>query len=237
MEISSTSRSSTSRSSARASSSVTVSVSITVLWHSVPREVTSKAELERAAFDLFGRHGFERTTIDDIASAAGIGRRTFFRYFPSKNDVVWGDFDTELAKLRHRLASTPQAAPLMETIRREIVEFNRIAPEQVLAHRQRMDLILRVRSLQAHSTLRYAAWRQVIADFVADRTGQRADALVPQAIGYATLGAAIAAYEQWLRGDESADLCELLDAALSALAIAEPSARATGGGKALPTWR
>ncbi len=196
----------------------------------MPREVTSRAKLEQVAFDLFDRQGFERTTIDDIASAAGIGRRTFFRDFPTKNDVGWGDFDAELAKLRRRLAATPPAAPMMEAIRREIVEFNRIAPEQVSAHRRRMDLILRVPSLQAHSTLRYAAWRQVIADFVAYRTGQPADALVPQAIGYAMLGVAIAAYEQWLRSDGSVDLCELLDAALSALAIAAPSARATGGG-------
>ena len=48
-------------------------------------------ELEHVAFELFDRQGFEGTTIDDIAGAqAGIGRRTFFRYFPSKNDVPWG---------------------------------------------------------------------------------------------------------------------------------------------------
>ena len=41
------------------------------------RKVTSRAYLENVAFDLFGRQGFERTTIDDIASAAGLGRRTW----------------------------------------------------------------------------------------------------------------------------------------------------------------
>ena len=180
------------------------------------RRITSRAELEQVAFDLFERRGFERTTVDDIASAAGIGRRTFFRYFPSKSDAVWGDFDGELARLRQRLKAAPAGTPPLEAIRREIVEINRIAPDQVPAHRRRMDLILRVPALQAHSTLRYAAWRQVIADFVADRTGEPAGALVPQAIGYAMLGVAIAAYEQWLH-DGSADLCELLDTAVYAL--------------------
>ncbi len=205
------------------------------------RRITSRAELEQVAFDLFERRGFERTTIDDIASAARIDRRTFFRYLPSKSDAVWGDFDSELARLRRRLKAVPAGTPLLEAIRREIVEFNRIMPEQVPAHRQRMDLILRVPALQAPSTLRYAAWRQVIADFVADRTGEPADALAPQAIGYAMLGVAIAAYEQWLRAD-GADLCELLDTALHALtsgfsawATAAPIARATGGVSALPT--
>ena len=77
------------------------------------RRVTSRAELERVAFDLFGRQGFERTTVDDIAAAAGIGRRTFFRYFPSKNDVPWGDFEGELDRMRLRLKDSPAATPLI----------------------------------------------------------------------------------------------------------------------------
>ncbi|MCQ0020665.1 TetR family transcriptional regulator [Actinomadura madurae] len=54
------------------------------------RPRTSRGELERVALRLFAERGFEETTVDDIASAAGIGRRTFFRYYGSKNDVVWG---------------------------------------------------------------------------------------------------------------------------------------------------
>ena len=71
------------------------------------RPRTTRAELERVAFALFEAKGFDETTVDDIAAAAGIGRRTFFRYYPSKNDVVWGDFDGELARLRGWLAATP----------------------------------------------------------------------------------------------------------------------------------
>ena len=183
------------------------------------RRITSRAELEQVAFDLFDRQGFERTTIDDIASAARIGRRTFFRYFPSKNDVAWGDFDAELARMRRRLNAAPTGAPLMEAIRHAVVDFNRVAPDQIPAHRRRMELILRVPALQAHSTLRYAAWRQVIADFVGERTGMRPDALLPRAVAYAMLGVAVAAYEQWLESGD-ADLCDLLDTAVLDLATA-----------------
>jgi mycofactocin system transcriptional regulator len=183
------------------------------------RRVTSRAELEHVAFDLFGRQGFERTTIDDIAAAAGIGRRTFFRYFPSKNDVAWGDFDKELSRMRAQLKSIPRRTPLMDAIRVAIVDFNRIDPDQVPWHRRRMDLILRTPALQAHSTLRYAAWREVIAEFVADRTGQSTDALTPRTIAYAALGVAVAAYEQWLETDD-ADLGGLLDTAMRQLATA-----------------
>jgi mycofactocin system transcriptional regulator len=183
------------------------------------RRITSRAELEQVAFDLFDRQGFERTTVDDIASAAGIGRRTFFRYFPSKNDVAWGDFEAELARLRGRLRAAPAGAPLMDAIRHAVVDFNRVAPDQIPAHRRRMALILRVPALQAHSTLRYAAWRQVIADFVAERTGLRPDMLLPRTVAHAMLGVAVAAYEQWLESGDG-DLCDLLDTAVLALSSA-----------------
>jgi mycofactocin system transcriptional regulator len=183
------------------------------------RRITSRAELEQVAFDLFDRQGFERTTIDDIASAASIGRRTFFRYFPSKNDVAWGDFDAELARMRQRLNAAPAGAPLMDAIRHAVVDFNRVAPDQVPAHRRRMELILRVPALQAHSTLRYAAWRQVIADFVAERTGLQPDALLPRTVAHAMLGVAVAAYEQWLDSVDG-DLCHLLDTAVLELSSA-----------------
>ena len=183
------------------------------------RRVTSREELEHAAFDLFGRQGFDRTTVDDIAAAAGIARRTFFRYFPSKNDVPWGNFEAELDRMRARLKASPERTPLMDAIRVAVVDFNRIAPEQVPFHRRRMELILGVPVLQAHSTLRYAEWRQVIADFVAERTGEPASALLPQTIAYAMLGVAIAAYEQWLQDDDG-NLSELLDTAMRDLAAA-----------------
>ena len=67
------------------------------------RRVTSRGELEHVAFELFEANGFEQTTVEDIAAAAGIGRRTFFRYFRSKNDVPWGTFELELERMRARL--------------------------------------------------------------------------------------------------------------------------------------
>jgi hypothetical protein len=82
-----------------------------------------------------------------------------------------------------------------------------------------MKLILTVPALQAHSTLRYAAWRQVLAEYVGHRMGVPHDSLVPQTIAYATLGVAIAAYEQWLRHDDT-DLIHLLDTAMRELASA-----------------
>jgi mycofactocin system transcriptional regulator len=183
------------------------------------RRATSREELEGAAFGLFAARGFEATTVDEIAAAAGIGRRTFFRYFPSKNDIPWGAFELELDRMRARLRACPPRVPLMDAIREALVDFNRVDAAQVPLHRQRMELILRVPTLFAHSTLRFTAWREVIAEFAAARTGQRTGQLAPQAIAHAVLGVAVAAYELWL-DDPAAELSALLDEAMRQLADA-----------------
>ena len=183
--------------------------------------VTSRTELERTALDLFIRHGFTETTLDDIAAATGIARRTFFGYFSSKNDVVWGDFDALLRGMEEWLTDGDDDRPLLATLVDAVIRFNDLPPEAVPAHRQRMALILHVPALQAHSTLRYADWRTVVARFAARRLDQPVDALLPQLVGHVSLGAALTAYEQWL-ADESADLTELLTAAFAALDLRLP---------------
>jgi len=180
------------------------------------RPSTSRAELERVALDLFTSRGFEETTVDDVAAAAGIGRRTFFRYYASKNDTVWGDFDVQLEKLRRWFDECSPDVPLMDAVHSAVLTFNRLPKSEEPWHRRRMALILNTPALQAHSTHMYARWRATIAEFVAKRTGARTEDIVPQLIAYATLGAAVAAYEQWLR-DEDAELEPLLDLAMGEL--------------------
>jgi mycofactocin system transcriptional regulator len=187
--------------------------------HPGRRRATSRAELEQAAFTLFATRGFDATTVDEIAAAAGIGRRTFFRYFPSKNDIPWGAFEQELDRMRVRLKACPPEVPLMDAIRVALIDFNRVDPAQVPLHRRRMELILRVPALLAHSTLRFTAWREVVAEFAAERTGLRKDDLAPQTIAHAVLGVAIAAYEHWL-DDPGSDLGALLDDAMRQLGAA-----------------
>ncbi|MET8209914.1 mycofactocin system transcriptional regulator [Streptomyces sp. NPDC005373] len=178
--------------------------------------VTSRADLERIGFELFAQQGFDATTVDDIAGAAGIGRRTFFRYFASKNDLVWGDFEEQLAGFRKLLAGADQAAPIMEALRAAVVDFNRFDASVVPWHRQRMELILTVPTLQADATLRYASWRGIVTEFVARHLGQPESDVVPRLIGHSVLAAAVAAYEHWL-AREDVELSAVLDMAIRRL--------------------
>jgi mycofactocin system transcriptional regulator len=180
------------------------------------RPATSAAELERHALLIFEGRGFDATTVDDIAAAAGIGRRTFFRYYASKNDVAWGDFDAQLETMRAALAATPPGVPVLAALRQAILDFNTYPDAEADWHRRRMALILRTPALQAHSTLRYARWRDVVAEFVAARTGRAARDLEPRAVASAFLGVAVAGYEEWL-SEPGAPLAPILDKALRLL--------------------
>lgn len=179
-------------------------------------EVTTHAEIEQVAFRLFRRHGFDGTTLDAIAIKVGVSRRTLFRYFSSKNDIPWGQFDRTLEGFRAILDSMPEDLPLHEAVHRGVVAFNEFPANARPTHRERMQLLLETPALRAHSMLRYAEWRAVIAEFVALRRGLAASDLLPQVVSQVSLALALAAYDEWLR-DPASSLPTLLDAAMESL--------------------
>ena len=177
---------------------------------------TSARELELIALHLFTTQGFDDTTVDQIAAAAGVSRRTFFRYFDSKAAVLWYEFDAEVDALRASFDNVARTLPLMDAIRQVVVGVNRYRAEDVPELRTRMSLIQSVPALRASADPHYAAWERAVSDFAASRLNHPSDSLHPLAIGRVTLAACRAAYDCWvLRAD--ADLTWYLDAALVAL--------------------
>ena len=77
-----------------------------------PVGTDTRARVAAAAFDLFAAQGYDGTTVDAIAERAGIARRTFFRYFRSKDDVIFADHDTLLATVNENLAGQSALTPL-----------------------------------------------------------------------------------------------------------------------------
>jgi mycofactocin system transcriptional regulator len=196
---------------------------------------TSRRELEVIALRLFAEQGFEETTIDQIATAAGINKRSFFRYFDSKSSVLWSSFDEEVEALRKELAVAPEDVSVMEAIRVAVVAVNHYRSEDIPELRTRMNLIGSTPGLYAGAAVHYDAWERAIGEFAARRAGLPPDSLYPLAVGRATLAACRAAFDRWVaRAD--ANLTVYLDAALAALAagfadrtfVAEPAPRARG---------
>lgn len=187
----------------------------------VPAE-TTRARVERAALDLFTLRGFERVTSDEVADAAGISRRTFFRYFATKADAVWGDFAGHVARLEGLLAAGDPAQPVLASVCAAYVEVNSYPESQLHLLRERMQLILTEPALLAHSQLRFAEVDRAVARYVAARTGGAPSQLVPRLVAASTRAAATTAFEAWL-ADERSSLVGQLRLALDEMASGFPT--------------
>jgi mycofactocin system transcriptional regulator len=181
------------------------------------RPSTSRVDVARAALELFRRQGYDQTTVDEIAAAVGVSRRTFFRYYESKRDTVWGEFDAELIRLADQLAAAPADEPMMDVLRRAVMATNRFGAGELDDLRIRMGLISTVPTLVADSAVRYTEWCQVVAAFASSRLGGAPEDLGPQTVARAALGAAMAAFTCWARYDTD-DLTGAVDQAFRLLA-------------------
>jgi mycofactocin system transcriptional regulator len=173
------------------------------------RRSTTNDHISNVAIDLFAARGFDEVSVDDVAEAAGIARRTLFRYYPSKNALPWGDFDAHLDHMRDLLNELKPDVPIEQALRRALLAFNSFDDKETARHRQRMRVILETAALQAYSMTMYAGWRAVVAAFVAQRLGAKVEDLVPQTVAWTMLGVAMSAYENWL-ADESVSLAQAL---------------------------
>jgi mycofactocin system transcriptional regulator len=185
---------------------------------------STRTRVERAALDLFTQRGFENVTSDEVADLAGISRRTFFRYFATKADAVWGDFAQHVARLDRLLAATDPSRPVLGSVCAAYVEVNDYPQTELPLLRERMQLILTEPALLAHSQLRFAEIDRAVARHVAERTGSSPADLVPRLVAATTRAAATTAFEAWL-ADEHSSLAGHLHRAFDEMATSFPSLR------------
>ena len=94
------------------------------------KKARTREALHDAAMDLFSREGFDGTTVEEIADACEVSPRTFFRYFPTKEDVLFGDSEQRSTALIETLAAQPlDLAPLdaIHAAMRDIAHLHRRA--------------------------------------------------------------------------------------------------------------
>ena len=181
------------------------------------RRSTTPEHITDVALELFTARGFDEVSADDVAHAAGIARRTLFRYYASKNAILWGDFDAHLAHLQELLDNVEPQIRMGEALRAALLAFNKFDESETVRHRRRMRVILETAELQAYSMTMYAGWREVMAGFVAGRLGVKTTDPIPQTVAWTMLGVALSAYEHWL-SDESVTLLQALGNAFDVVA-------------------
>ncbi|WP_037076584.1 TetR family transcriptional regulator [Pseudonocardia spinosispora] len=135
------------------------------------KKAQTRAELQRHALRLFRAQGYAATTVDQIASAADVSRATFFRYFPSKEDVVlYDDIDPVMVEA---FAAQPEGAPLLSSMRRALRDaFDQLEPEKRALEEVRMQLGRTVPELRNAIRERNQFSVEQIAATVAATTGR-----------------------------------------------------------------
>ena len=180
---------------------------------------TSAHALAAVAQRLFVERGFEAVSVEDVAAEVGVSRRTFFRYFAAKADVLWVETPAELARLRRHLAAAPAGADYRVALTGAVVAVLDHPDGDADWARHRAQLVLTVPAVQAHAARVYAQWRSVAAGFAAVGTGLPPDALFPLVAGHAALGGIQAAHEHWVAHPGAS----LPDALRACLALALPA--------------
>jgi len=166
-----------------------------------------------AALELFAERGFERTTVEQIAAAADISRRTFFRYFADKEELFFAEDERLLEVVEATLDAAPPGEPLLELARRAtraLAARSTADPERRLA---RERLIAATPALQARRLAKNLRWEQAIAARLVERGAGEQEALLVPKLAMACFQTA---YERWVR-DPGRDLPGLVDESFAAL--------------------
>jgi len=130
----------------------------------------------------FAEHGYDATTMDEIASLAGIGRRTLFRYFPSKPDLVWGGLEPVVGRMRAVLEQAAADESARDVIARAMTESLDLDAEHLEATRLRLRLMASDPALIGFGVTRLGANHDILAEFIARRVGEPADGLRAQVL-------------------------------------------------------
>jgi AcrR family transcriptional regulator len=172
-------------------------------------------EIIAAALARFAKHGFDKTTIDDVVKDVGVSRRTFFRYFETKEDVVTAWFEKPRVGLREALEARPIDEPPFESMR---WAFSSVAgtyeaerAEVLLVER----LVATTASIRGRKQERLAEHARILSDVFARRLGMDGEReLLPRVIGKVALAAANAALDTWIAGGGKGSLRKLVDEAM-----------------------
>ncbi|MFE7193763.1 TetR family transcriptional regulator [Kitasatospora sp. NPDC057541] len=178
-------------------------------------------ELTEAAFGLLTTQGFDAVTVDEIAAGAGVSKRTFFRYFASKEDVIVR-FLAELgAGIRAELAARPAAEPPSAALRHAVSVPLAACGEHGDRALRAVQLILRTPALHARFLERQAGWHEELTAELAHRLDRDPAAdLYPRLAAGMALTAFGAVLERWSDSDGAADPAELTARAFAVLAPA-----------------
>lgn len=180
------------------------------------KKAATRRAVQENALRLFLEQGYDATTVEQIAAAAGVSHMTFFRHFPTKESVVEDDdYDPMLAS---HIRSGPAGVDPLESVRAAVTAgLAVVLPTDRAAILQRTRLVLTTPALRAHQADNQQATAEMLAGAIAERDGLEAPPYALRVRTAAAVTALTVALGEWVGGDGERDLVELIDEAFAAL--------------------
>jgi AcrR family transcriptional regulator len=183
------------------------------------KKARTRASLREHALRLFRERGYQATTVEQIAAAAEVSPSTFFRYFPTKEDVVLqDDMDTRMiAALEQQPPGIGPVAAVRAATRQVFASYT---ADDVDVIRETTRLTMTVPEIRARALDEFARAISGIAEAIAKRAGRPPDDLAVRAVAGAVVGVIMAItlpWEGWAEGSDFADSFGRIDEALALL--------------------
>ncbi|MEV0392333.1 TetR/AcrR family transcriptional regulator [Polymorphospora rubra] len=193
-----------------------------------------RAEISAAACALFVQHGFEATTVDQIVETVGISRRSFFRYFGSKEDVLLGDLAARGDAVARALSERPDAEDPWDALRGAMIAaqpetFNDRVADLAIARMMHESPSLRARLFEKRQH-----WREALVPLTARRIDGPDAEFTASAIVSAVLSCVDTASDAWIAANGEADMLDLYDRAVAAIRVPRRNAAGRRSNPAQP---
>jgi AcrR family transcriptional regulator len=174
-----------------------------------------RERIARSGLELFVANGYERTTVEAIAERAGVGRRTFFRYFPAKDDVIFSGHERVIRSVSAQLAALDELPPLRAVCSGVRMVFRSYVDDRVVSV-QRYQLIRSVPALRDREIAWVSQYIRLFASYLRGRLGTTSDGERTAEIAAAAIVAAHNhVLRQWLQGGGGTDPFPALEEAFT----------------------
>jgi AcrR family transcriptional regulator len=184
------------------------------------KKARTRAAIRQHALRLFREQGYHATTVEQIAEAAEVSPSTFFRYFPTKEDVVLQD-DFDVVAVEAFEAQPASLSPIAAFRAAVAQTVATLTPEEIARFRETTELTITVPEVRARALDEFARTIDQIAAAVAKRTGRSPDDFAVRTMAGAVIGVVMSATTPWAR-QPSTDMFERIDAALAHLEAGLP---------------
>lgn len=178
------------------------------------KKAATEAALQESALSLFAKKGYDGTTIEEIVADADVSRRTFFRYFGSKEEVIFkgtsNDFDTFRRLLREQTDGKD-----IEALKQAVVEFVKYLQDRKAPVLEFVEVVLASSTLRARAAELEGRWTAAAAEGLAERNGITVD-MRCRLLGALGTAVMVEAIQAWKVGRET-DLQEAVRTAFKAV--------------------